>query len=128
MKPPSLLSSFGFVGTPRELPPIPKAPVFLETSPASLSDPRNAPEKSRKVEAINLRLGSKVERGIDKLTKFLTLLEDGEFRTHKVSKDFNSIRPNTYDCEEERDKLDELIHLEDQQGLHSLKISEYSMR
>ena len=56
MKPPSLLSSFRFLGTPRELPPIPKAPVFLETSPASLSDPRTAPEKSRKVEASILRL------------------------------------------------------------------------
>ena len=35
---------------------------------------------------------------------------------------FNSICPSNYDCEEERDKLDELIHLEEQQGLHNLRV------
>ena len=84
MKPQSLLNSFGFLGTPGELPTIPKSPVFLETSPAPL-DQKSSPEKDRKVEASILRFRSKVKRGTDKLRKFLTLLEDGDFRTHEVS-------------------------------------------
>ena len=32
--------------------------------------------------------------------------------------DFDNIRPSNFDVEEERDKLNEVIHLEEQGGLH----------
>ena len=36
--------------------------------------------------------------------------------------DFDKIRPSKYDVEEERDKLNEIIHLEEQGGLHWVTI------
>ena len=72
---------------------------------------------------------SKVERAIDNLKDFLTFLDDVESRTNDVKRDFDNIRPSNYDCDEERDKLNEIIHLEEQDTLPwiNMKQLEHSM-
>ena len=76
------------------------------------------PEKSRKVEALILRIQRKTERAIEQLTVFRDSLDDVENRTNDIRRDFDMIRPSKHDVEEERDKLNEVIHLDHQEGLH----------
>ena len=73
------------------------------------------PEKSRRVEALILRIQSKTERAIQQLTVFLDTLDDVENRTNDIRRDFDRIRPSKHDVQEE---LDEIIHLDQQEGLH----------
>ena len=59
-----------------------------------------------------------MERAIGQLTIFRDSLDDVENRTNDIRRDFDRIKPNKHDVEEERDKLDEAIHLDHQEGLH----------
>ena len=57
---------------------IPKLPAFLKTLSVTVADPVVTLEKSRRVEALILRIQSKTERAIQQLKVFLDILDDVE--------------------------------------------------
>ena len=78
---------------------IPKLPAFLKTLSVSATEPVVITEKSRRVEALILRIQSKTERAIQQLTVFCDTLDDVENRTNDIRRDFDRIRPSKHDVE-----------------------------
>ena len=72
--------------------------------------------KSRAVEASILRIQSKTERAIVQLNTFRDSLDDVGNRTNDSRRDFDRVKPNKEGVEEDRDKLNETIHLKIRKG------------
>ena len=113
------------LGLKEKLPFLPTIPPHLEIRPVAIVNPPGPPQiKSLAIEASIIRMISKTERAIEGIKRFRTSLDDVENRTNDVLRDFDRVKPNRNDVEDEREKMDETIHIQGEEELHWMKLKQ----